>query len=143
MSGSLGSATDLMEWAILSHTLGISPFTMPPALFVGLCTTRPSDIVGGTELVGGSYARQMVTFVMQTPTPSDRAFNAASVEWPPATVAFQGVGWWELWSSIMGGQRYYWGTLVDPADNVTPITRNIAVGDILRISAGSLVVTAD
>jgi hypothetical protein len=125
---------------VLAHTLAYGPLTAPAAVFVGLCTTAPTAAVGGTEVAGGSYARVAVTFAAGTAT--NIAANAATVEFPLATADWGTIGHFELWDAITGGNRLYWGPLVDPVDGVTPVTRSITNGDIMRISAGALQVQA-
>jgi len=47
-----------------------------------------------------------------------------------------------VWDAVTAGNRLYWGPLVDPTDGVTPISRSINSGDILRLSVNQLSVQA-
>jgi hypothetical protein len=138
-----GSATTYLEQAVLSHTLAIGAMGFPTGLFVGLCAASapPTAGTGGTEIAGGAYARLPATFALDT-TPPNAASNTATLEWLPATAAWGLVGWFELWTALTGGTRFYWGPLVDPSDGVTPIVRSVQTGDIMRIQAGALQVSA-
>jgi hypothetical protein len=137
-----GSATLYLEQAVLNHTLAVAALPQPLGIFVGLCTTAPTSTVGGTEVPPGSgYMRQGASFALLT-TPPNIAANADSVEYPPATVLWGTVGWFELWDAPTQGNRLYWGQLVDPADGITPITRTVSPGDILRFTAGVIQVQA-
>lgn len=137
-----GSATLYLEQNVLLHTLASQAFPMPLGVFVGLCTTVPSAQNRGTEVSGGGYARQNAQFQLLT-TPPNVAANAVTIEFPAATAAWGIIGWFELWDTPSGpANRLYWGTLVNPVDGVTPITRQVEVGDIMRFSAGVLQVQA-
>ena len=134
-----GNATDYLETRLLQHSLRVAAFTMPPALFCALCTSLPTDATPGGEVTGGGYARQPFTFSVT----GNQASNATTQDFPAATSPWGTVGWTELWDAVTGGNRLYWFPLVDPADLVTPITKTIATGDIMRIPAGGMVITAD
>jgi hypothetical protein len=136
-----GSATQWLEQWVLGHTLGFGAMPPTPAVFVGLCTTAPSALAGGTEVAGNGYARQGATFALIS-TPPNIAANTASIEYPAATAAWGTIGWFELWDAVTAGNRLYWGPLVDPTDGVTPITRSITAQDIMRFSAGVIQVQA-
>lgn len=137
-----GSATDFLERQVLQHTLGIAVMPPPPAIYVALCVTPPTDAAPGDEVVGRGYRRPAATFAM-VDGGGDAAANDAVVEFPPAMQRWGSVSWLELWDAVAGGNRLYWGLLVDPEDGITPITRTIQATDILRLPAGSIVVTAD
>jgi hypothetical protein len=137
-----GSATDYLHQRVLSHTLGFGAYTMPTTIYVGLCTTLPSAAVGGTEVSGGGYARQAGSPFALSSGRVDLAVNTAAIQYPPATVSWGAIGWFELWDAVTSGNRLYWGALVDPTDGVTPVTKLINVGDIARLAVNQLSVQA-
>ncbi len=49
------------EGVVLNTLLRATAFTAPTAVYVALYTVAPTDAGGGTEVTGGSYARQAVT----------------------------------------------------------------------------------
>jgi len=138
-----GSATSYLRQRVLSHSLAFGAFTMPSAIYVGLCTTAPTASVGGSEIptAGTGYARQHPVFALSAGR-TDLAVNTATVEYPPATTNWGAIGYFELWDAATAGNRLYWGPLVDPTDGVTPIIRNINAGDILRLTVNQLSVQA-
>jgi len=138
-----GSATDYLRARVLSHTLAFGAYTMPTNVYVGLCTTLPSSATGGLEIVtaGTGYTRQRSTMALMSGR-SDLAANTATVEYPPATTNWGNIGYFEVWDAVTAGNRLYWGPLVDPTDGVTPISRSINSGDILRLSVNQLSVQA-
>lgn len=56
------SMTDYLENALLDHVFNGVTYTPPTTVYVALYTVAPGDAGGGTEMAGGSYARQAVTF---------------------------------------------------------------------------------
>ncbi len=54
----MAAMTDFLENKILDYLFrGTSFGTMPTTLYVALYTTTPTDVGGGVEVTGGSYAR--------------------------------------------------------------------------------------
>lgn len=54
--------TDYLEDALRDHVLLHVPYTSPVTVYLALFTDATDDAGGGTEVVGGSYVRQAVTF---------------------------------------------------------------------------------
>jgi len=135
-----GSASLDLERQMLSHTLAIAPMPTLARVYVALCETAPTEAAGGSELAGGGYARTAATFALMA-TPANAAANATAVDFAPATANWATITHFELWTQPAGGTRLYWGRLVDPADGVS-IEIDVAAGDTVRFSPGSLVVQA-
>jgi hypothetical protein len=129
-----GSASQVLEQQLLQHSLAIAPMLAPARVYVALCRTLPSEATGGTEVGAGGYTRSAATFSMLSAT---NAANAGTVEFPVATAAWGTVGFFEVWTAATGGDRLYWGPLVD-ADGITPVSLNIVAGDIVRLPVGTL-----
>lgn len=138
-----GSATTYLTQRVLSHTLAFGAYTMPTRVYVALCgaSAPPTAANPGAEVVGGAYARQQASFGLVSGR-FDLANNTATIEYPAATSTWGTLGYFELWDAVTAGNRLYLGPLVDPNDGVTPITRTVLVGDIMRFSAGVLQVSA-
>lgn len=58
----MSSFSDYAENAILNHVFRNVALTSPAAVYLALYTTAPTDAGGGTEVSGGGYARQAITF---------------------------------------------------------------------------------
>jgi len=136
-----GSATDYLRQRVLGHTLGFAAYTMPATIYTGITTSLPSATIGGAEVAVAGYARRTSPYVLVAGR-TDLACNVATMEWSPATTTWGTIGWFELWDALTGGNRLYWGPLVDPTDGVTPITRQILTGDILRLPVNNVTVQA-
>lgn len=125
-----GSASDYLEDKLLDHALGTTSFTRPTPIYVGLYTVAPSDVAGGTEVTGGSYARQTATFAAAS---GGSAANNANIDFtgmPACTVSAVGI-----FDGLTGGNLLFWSTLAT--------SRALLAGDTVRISTGALVVTLD
>ena len=138
------NATDYLENLVLPHVLGITAMPPPVQLYAALCTdaSTPDDATPGTEVSGGAYSRMAASFGMVSGTNGEAA-NTATLQWAVATSDWGNIPWVELWDARTGGNRYFWLPLVDADDGVTPIVVPVHNGDIMRIPAGLLIVTAD
>ena len=56
------SKSNFLENEILDHVLRNSSYTPPSTVYAALFTSNPDEDGSGTEVTGGSYARQAVTF---------------------------------------------------------------------------------
>jgi len=124
--------SNYLENKILDHVLNNTSYTSPTTTFVGLYTVAPSDAGGGTEVSGGSYARQ----TLSVSTASDGVVTSDSdVTFPQATAN------WGTVVAIGIHDALTSGNLLMYTDLTT--SKTIETGDILKISTGSLTVTLD
>lgn len=100
--------------------------------YIGLFTVAPSEAGGGTEVSGGAYARQAVTFGAA----SDGTMkNSAAIEFPTATANWGTAKAWGLFDAATAGNLIWYGN-IDTA-------KELLAGDIYRINAGNLTLTMD
>lgn len=59
----MASMTDYLEDALRDHVFLGDPYTPPTECFLALYESPTTDAGGGTEVTGGSYEAQPVTFV--------------------------------------------------------------------------------
>ena len=64
MSGA--AMTDYLADAIRDHTLRNTAYTSPTTVYLALFSTATTEAGGGTEVTGGSYARETITFNVGT-----------------------------------------------------------------------------
>lgn len=130
MAGLSNFAEDLvLDWLFTTGTA-----TRPTAWYVALYTVAPSESGGGTEVSGGSYARQAATFTVSGDTPTE-AENASAIEFPTATGS---------WGTIVAAGIFdasTSGNLIAFADLTA--SKTIDSGDVLRFNAGTLTITLD
>ena len=126
----MSEMSDYLENALINVTLRGTSFTAVSSPYVALFTSNPTDAGTGTEVSGGSYARTAVTFV----APSNGvSTNSADVTFPQATSSWGTIGWIGIYDASSSGNLLYH----TPLD----VSKDIASGDIFKISTGSLSVT--
>lgn len=118
--------TELLDFAFTNGTA-----TRPTAWYLALYTAAPSDTGGGTEVSGGGYARQSVTFSVS----GDTASNTAAIEYPTATSSYGTVTHVGVFDASSGGNLLAYSGL-----NVSKL---IDTGDVFRVPTGDLDITLD
>jgi len=103
---------------------------MPATVYVGLYTAAPSDSGGGTEVSGGAYARQAITF---SAAAAGTTNNSAVVTFPTATANWGTITHFALFDASTAGNMLMWSALTT--------SRVVNTNDIVKFSAGSLTVT--
>jgi hypothetical protein len=123
--------SNYLETNVLDHVFGGSAYTAPSTLYLGLYTAAPSDTGGGTEVSGGSYARQTATFTVS----GDTASNDAVIEFPTATASWGTVAYVGVFDSLSGGNLLAYAALTT--------NKAIDTNDVLRVPVGDLDITLD
>lgn len=127
----MSAMSDHLENEILDHILSVGSYTMPSAVYLGLSVASMADDASGTELSGSGYARQAVTFSAAS---GGTTSNSAAITFPTATGTWGSVGFWSLWDAASSGNMLLHGSF--------SAAKSIASGDVLRVSAGDLDITA-
>ncbi|WP_043493748.1 phage tail fiber protein [Streptomyces viridosporus] len=121
-----GSLTNTAENLMLDWINGVgTPARPTPPLKVALMTINGDDATNGTEVVGGSYARQTLVVAAAV---AGATSNSADLVWtgmPAVTVV--GI---EIWDSAATPVRLWHEPLT--------ASRTVAAGDDFRLSAGAL-----
>lgn len=104
-------------------------FTSPVQVFCALYTATPGVGGGGTEVTGGAYARQVVTFIAPT---AGVTSNDADVNFPVATADYGTVTSFALLDASSGGNLMYFGNL--------SASRNVLTNDQVRFPQNQLIV---
>jgi hypothetical protein len=127
----MSAMSDHLENEILDHILSVGSYTMPSAVYLGLSVASMGDDASGTELSGSGYARQAVTFSAAS---GGTTSNSAAITFPTATGSWGSIGYWSLWDASSSGNMLLHGAFSS--------AKTIASGDVLRVSAGDLDITA-
>lgn len=125
----MSSFSDYLENKVLGHVFGGTSYTAPATIYLALYTVAPDDTGGGTEVSGGSYARQSCAFTVT----GNLATNTSAVEWPTATGSWGTVVAVGVFDASTSGNLLAYGNLTS--------SKTIASGDVLRIPAGDLDIT--
>jgi len=126
----MAAKTLYLETALLNHVLRGIPFAEPSAIYVALYTVAPTSAGGGTEVVGGSYVRQLVTF--GAPNGSGVSANTGTITFPVATGAWGSIVAVAFLDAISSGNMLYQGAVVTP--------KTVGVGDDIGFGVGVLTI---
>jgi hypothetical protein len=126
----MSEISNYLENALINVTLRGTSFTAISTPYVALFTSDPTDAGTGTEVSGGSYARQSVT--MGAPS-NGASINSADVTFPTCTSSWGTVGWIGIYDALTSGNLLYH----TPLD----VAKAIDTGDVFKISSGNLSVT--
>ncbi|MFF9118278.1 hypothetical protein ACF09Y_22210 [Streptomyces massasporeus] len=120
------SLSNTAENLTLDWVLGVGTPTRPTTpLKVALVTANGTDTAAGTEVTGGSYARQNLAVAAAVGGATANSADLVFTGMPAATVV--GV---EIWDSAGTPVRLWYGPLT--------ASRTVSAGDELVLSAGQL-----
>lgn len=125
-----GNLSNYLEDKLIDHFLGTTTYTMPSSVYVALYTVAPSDSGGGTQVTGGSYARQVATFSASSGGATSNTGNIDFAGMPACTVVAIGI-----FDNLTAGNLLLWGTLTS--------NKTVDAGDTLRIATGDLDISID
>lgn len=128
----MAELSNYLENQLLDHVLRNVSYTSPTTVYVGLYTSDPGDDNSGTEVSGGSYARQVLSV---TTASGGIVTSSADVTFPQATGSWGTVSHIGLLDALTSGNLLMH----------TPLTTSRAIesGDILKISTGNLTASLD
>jgi hypothetical protein len=122
--------SNYLENALINATLRNTSYTSPTTVYLALYTTDPTDADTGTEVSGGSYARQAIT--MGAPS-NGVSVSSADISFPQCTVSWGTVAFVGIRDALTAGNLLYHSPLT--------VSKAIDVGDIFKVASGSLSVT--
>jgi hypothetical protein len=122
--------SNYLENVLINTTLRGQTYTAPTFVYLALFTSDPTDAATGTEVSGGGYLRQTISFG----TPSNGASSSGSdVIFPIATASWGTVTHIAIYDAQTAGNMLFYGQLT--------ASKTIASGDQLRVAAGDITVT--
>ena len=137
----MAGLTNYLEDKIWNHVFGSTTYTKPTNWYVGLLTATPSDSAGGTEVSGGSYARQICAFTI-TGTGTALATNTSAITFPTATADWGIVGWVGIYDAVSSGNLVAYQNL-QKSDFSTTTTKTVNDGDIFKFNASTIKIILD
>ena len=102
------SLSNYLENALINAVLRNTAYSSPATVYVALYTTDPGEDGSGTEVSGGSYARQAITFAAPTNGVSS---NSAVITFPFATASWGTVTHFGILDASTGGNLLFYGAL--------------------------------
>lgn len=128
----MAELSNYLENKLLDHVLRNTSYTSPTTVYVGLYTSNPDEGNTGTEVSGGSYARQALSVT----TASDGIVtSSADVTFPQATASWGTISHIGLLDALTSGNLLMYTSLTT--------SKAIESGDVLKISSGSLTASLD
>lgn len=126
----MAEMSNYLEAALINATLRNTSYTSPTTVYLALYTDDPTDADTGTEISGGSYARQEITFGAPS---NGTSTNSAAIEFPAATANWGVVTHVGIRDALTSGNLLY-HTALDAS-------KTINNGDIFKILTSNLSVT--
>lgn len=123
------SISDYYENKILDHMLRAQAFTPPATVYVSLHTADPGE-TGASEVTGGSYAREAVTFAAASGGTVASSADLTFASMPAATITHTA-----LWDASSAGNCLWTGAL--------SASKTLQAGDTFQILSGNLTVSVD
>jgi len=119
-----------LSTALLDHVLRNTPYVQAATVYAALYTVAPTATTAGTEVAGGAYARQSITWAAAA---AGSIANSAPVTFPVATGAWGTVVAAAVCDAAAAGNILYFGNLT--------ASKTVGVGDQLNFAASALTVT--
>lgn len=116
---------DIIENQLLDALVGTTPYSVTTPIKLALVTANGSDSAAGTEVTGGSYARQTITFGSAS---SGQIANSTAISFtgmPACTVV--GI---EIYDSAGSPKRLAYGPLTN--------TRTVTSGDTVQFASSAI-----
>ena len=130
------NASTHLEHAILNHFFRSVSQPAPSTLFLALYISNPTDDDIGTEVAGGGYLRQTITFSEpQQVGGRGQITNAVQVTFPTATANWGTISHWGVRDAVTGGSLL--------AHAPVPTPKLIENGDEARFNAHAITISVD
>ena len=129
----MAALSDVAEKLLLDWLMTTGTATRPTAWYVALYTLAPSDSGGGTEVSGGGYARQSVTFDAAA-TPGGTTSNNNVVQFTASGADFGTITHIGIHSASSGAGNLLW-------HGAMTASRVVNDGDTLEFSVGNIDLT--
>lgn len=126
------SFSNYLENKILDHSLGLTTYTKPAAVYLALFTSDPGETGSGTEVSTGGYARQAIVFSAAS---GGATSNTSSLTFTASGSGFGTVTHLAIYDAITGGNLLYYSSVGTP--------RTIAAGESLLLAAGDFDIQLD
>lgn len=124
----MAGISDYLENKILDHMLRNQAFTPPTTVYLALFTSDPGDDASGTEVSGGSYAREAITF--GSAASGGQISNTADITFTTATASWGTVTHVGIFDAATVGNLLWHGAL--------SASKTVGDGDTFKVNTGDL-----
>jgi hypothetical protein len=126
----MSAISNYLENALINAVLRNVPYTSPTAVYLALFTSDPTDANTGTEVTGGAYQRQQITF--NAPT-DGMVSNSNEILFPVATANWGTITHIGIFDAATGGNLLFYGAVIT--------SKTISTNDQLKINVGDISIT--
>jgi hypothetical protein len=126
----MSAISNYLENALINAVLRNIPYTSPTTVYLALFTSDPTDANTGTEVSGGSYQRQQITF--NAPT-DGMVSNSNEILFPVATANWGTITHIGIFDAATGGNLLFYGAVIT--------SKTISTNDQLKINVGDISIT--
>ena len=126
----MAAISNYLEDKLLDHVMRNTALTSPTTVYLALFSSNPTDAGSGTQVSGGSYARQAITCGASS---SGTISNSAEISFtvmPAVTVTHIGV-----YDASTSGNLLFHGALSS--------SKAVDAGDTFKIAIGDLDISLD
>ena len=123
----MSQLSNYLENALANAVLRNVAFTSPVTVYLALYTSDPTDADVGTELTGGGYARQAITFAAPA---NGSCSNSAVITFPTATANLGTATHWGVRDAAAAGNLLWFGALTT--------AKIITNGSPYKVNAGQI-----
>lgn len=123
----MAALSNYLENELIDHILRNAAYASPAAVWVALYTDDPTDADTGTEVAGGAYARQAITFGAPANGATD---NTVAITFPNATANWGTITHIGIRDANVVGNLLFHGALTTP--------KAINIGDQAQFAIGEL-----
>jgi len=116
---------DTIENQLLDALVGTSSYSVTTPIKLALVTANGSDSAAGTEVTGGSYARETISFTSASSGSIENDSAISFTDMPSCTVV--GI---EIYDSAGSAKRLAYGALT--------ASRTITSGDTVQFASGAI-----
>jgi hypothetical protein len=103
--------------SVLNHLFRNIAMPSPTTVFLALYTSNPNEDNSGTEVTGGAYARQEITYAAPSAgTNMQEIRNTNVVTFPRATADWGRVTHFGIMTAVSGGQLLQFEAILVPQD---------------------------
>ena len=129
----MSAMTDYLEVELLDHVFRNAAYASPTTVYCSLHTTATTDAGGGTEVSGGSYAREAVTFGAPS-SPGGTMSNSVAIDFGTATANWGTITHAAIQDAISAGNMLVHGPLT--------ASKTVNNGDGFQFPIGNFDITA-
>jgi len=125
------AATNYLENALLNGVLDGTQYTVPATVYLGLYGADPTETgTAATEVTGGAYARQTLSFATAT---AGTSITDADCTFAEATAGWGTVSHITICDAASGGNVLFYGALT--------ASKTVNTGDVFKVTTGQLTIS--